>query len=126
MSGLIEFTDVCFLTDDVLKLREFYESVFNIKAEGDEIHSGLVVEGLRIVFDSAELLKENNFFEYISSKSSNNTIIGFNVSDVDFEYKRLKTLGVEMLNEPTTHPWGARSFQFKDLDGNILNFRTFI
>jgi len=40
------------------------------------------------------------------------------------EYKRLLSLGAQMLNEPTTHPWGARSFQIKDPDGNILNFRT--
>ncbi len=51
-------------------------------------------------------------------------IVGFNVPDVDAEYKRLLLLGAEMLNEPTTHPWGARSFQFKDPDGNIVNFRS--
>ena len=52
------------------------------------------------------------------------TIIGFNIGDVDAEYNRLLPLGVEMLNKPTTHPWGARSVQFRDPDGNILNFRT--
>jgi len=31
---------------------------------------------------------------------------------------------LKTLNEPTTHSWGARSFQFRDPDGNILNFRT--
>ncbi len=39
------FTDVCFITDNVPRLREFYESVFGCKGEGDEIHSGLNLVG---------------------------------------------------------------------------------
>lgn len=35
----LQFTDVCFITDDVLRLRTFYEVIFDVKAEGDEIHS---------------------------------------------------------------------------------------
>ena len=126
MSALIKFTDVCFITDDVLRLRKFYEEIFNVTAEGDEIHSGIAVGGFGFSFDSAELLQNDNSFGYVSGESSNNTIVGFNVDDVDAEYQRLKVLdmGDIMLNEPTTHPWGARSFQFKDPDGNILNFRT--
>jgi predicted enzyme related to lactoylglutathione lyase len=61
----------------------------------------------------------------VTAVGANNVIIGFNVEDVDSEYNRISALGAEMLNEPTTHPWGVRSFQFKDPDGNILNFRSF-
>lgn len=59
-----------------------------------------------------------------STGNASNTILSFNVDDLDVEYRRLISLGAEMINEPTTHPWGARSFQFKDPDGNILNFRS--
>jgi uncharacterized glyoxalase superfamily protein PhnB len=69
-------------------------------------------------------LQESSVFHYVSAGGANNVIVGFNVDDVDAEYKRLLPLGVEMLNQPTTHPWAARSFQFKDPDGNILNFRS--
>lgn len=31
-----------FITEDVLRLRTFYETVFGGKAEGDEVHSTLV------------------------------------------------------------------------------------
>lgn len=72
-----------------------------------------------------EPLQENPVFSYVSAGGANNVIVGFNVDDVDTEYNRLLPLDVEMLNQPTTHPWGARSFQFKDPDGNILNFRSF-
>jgi predicted enzyme related to lactoylglutathione lyase len=120
----VQFTDVCFITNDVLRLRAFYEAVFGVKAEGDEIHSGISIDGLTLVFDHVGIAEENQTFRYVKAGGANNVIVGFNVSDVDAEYNRLLPLGAEMLNEPTTHPWGARSFQFCDSDGNILNFRT--
>jgi predicted enzyme related to lactoylglutathione lyase len=120
----IQFTDVCFITNDVLRLRAFYEAVFGIKAEGDEIHSGISLDGLTLVFDHVDIADKNTAFRYVEAGGANNVIVGFNVDDVDAEYRRLLSLGAEMLNEPTTHPWGARSFQFRDPDGNILNFRS--
>lgn len=70
------------------------------------------------------LLEKNLDFYYEFTGNASNTILSFNVDDLDVEYRRLISLGAEMINEPTTHPWGARSFQFKDPDGNILNFRS--
>jgi len=121
----IQFTDVCYITKDVLKLRVFYEAVFGVEAEGDEWHSGLSIPGLTFCFDNASNLQDGLAFRYVEGGGANNVTVGFNVEDVDVEYERLLALGVEMLNQPTTHPWGARSFQFKDPDGNILNFRSF-
>ena len=120
----IQFTDVCFITNDVLRLRAFYEAVFCVQSEGDEVHSGISLNGLTLVFDHVDIAEENPTFRYIKGGGSNNVIVGFNVDDVDAEYKRLLPPGAQMLNEPTTHQWGARSFQFTDPDGNILNFRT--
>lgn len=116
----IQFTDLCFVTKNVLHLRTFYESVFGGRAEGDEWHSTLAIDSLIIVF----MLERNSDFYYEFSDNAGNTILSFHVEDLDAEYGRLKSLGAEMLNEPTTHPWGARSFQFRDPDGNILNFRS--
>jgi predicted enzyme related to lactoylglutathione lyase len=120
----MRFTDICFVTDDVLRLRAFYEAVFNVKAEGDEFHSGIGLGEMALVFDYVNMLPDNPTFRYVAAGGANNVIVGFNVNAVDAEYKRLQSLGAEMLNEPTTHPWGARSFQFRDPDGNILNFRS--
>jgi len=117
----IKFTDVCFITADVLRLRAFYEAVFVGKAEGDEIHSTLGIEGTYFVF----MMEKTPAFYYEMTDGASNMILSFNVDDCDYEYSRLLSLDAEMLNEPTTHPWGARSFQFKDPDGNILNFRSF-
>lgn len=118
----IQFTDVCFITNDVLRLRAFYEAVFSGKAEGDEWHSTFEVGGLHMVF----LMENNSDFYYEYAKDTSNTILSFTVDDCDVEYKRLLELGIALVNVPTTHPWGARSFQFRDPDGNILNFRSFV
>jgi uncharacterized glyoxalase superfamily protein PhnB len=50
----------------------------------------------------------------------------FEVKDVDAEYERIKALNVEFVMLPTTHPWGARSFWFRDPDGNIIDFFTVV
>ena len=116
----IQFTDICFITKDVMRLRSFYENVFGGKAEGDEIHSTLGIEGTYFVF----MMEKTDVFYYEMTDGASNTTLSFNVDDVDAEYQRLQSLGTEMVNEPKTHPWGARSFQFKDPDGNILSFRS--
>jgi uncharacterized glyoxalase superfamily protein PhnB len=62
--------------------------------------------------------------KHITKQNDSNVILSFNIDDVDTEFQRLHSLGVDIINEPKTHPWGARSFQFKDPDGNVMNFRT--
>jgi predicted enzyme related to lactoylglutathione lyase len=120
-----QFTDLCLISADVLKLVDFYEKLFDVAAsEKGEYHSSVNIGGLWLTIDAAQIPDVAPAFSYIDAKASNNTIICFNVDDVDAEYTRVLALGAEMMNEPTTHPWGARSFQFRDLDGNILNFRT--
>jgi uncharacterized glyoxalase superfamily protein PhnB len=91
----------------------------------DGIHSELAAGGVTFCFDHVDIGESSPAFRYVSAGGANNVIVGFNVDDVDAEYERLISLGAEMLNQPTTHPWGARSFQFRDPDGNILNFRNF-
>ena len=66
-----QFTDVCFITNDVLRLREFYEAVFGVKAEGDEWHSTMKIGSLHSDF----------YYEYADGAS--NTILSFNVDDTD-------------------------------------------
>ena len=37
-TGKIQFTDVCFITEDVLRLRAFYKAIFSGMAEGFDEH----------------------------------------------------------------------------------------
>jgi uncharacterized glyoxalase superfamily protein PhnB len=116
----MKFSDICFISPNVMRLCAFYEAVFGGNAEGNEIHATLAAGGLHFTFMAEKT--EAFYYEYTSSVS--NTILSFHVDDADQEYRRLLSLGAEILNEPTTHGWGARSFQCKDPDGNMLNFRS--
>ena len=44
--------------------------------------------------------------------------------DVDAAAARIKAAGGTLLSEPADRPWGARMFQFKDLDGFKLGVST--
>lgn len=45
-------------------------------------------------------------------------------ADVDAAAERIKASGATLLNEPADRPWGARMFQFLDLDGFKLGVST--
>ena len=45
-------------------------------------------------------------------------------ADVDAAAARIKAAGGALLNEPADRPWGARMFQFNDLDGFKLGVST--
>ncbi|WP_343605343.1 VOC family protein [Fluviicola sp.] len=50
--------------------------------------------------------------------------MGFLVENVDDHYEVIKGLTSEIVQEPTTRPWGNRSLLFRDPDGNLINFFT--
>ena len=45
-------------------------------------------------------------------------------ADVDAAAARIKAAGGTLVDEPADRPWGARMFQFKDLDGFKLGVST--
>jgi catechol 2,3-dioxygenase-like lactoylglutathione lyase family enzyme len=51
-------------------------------------------------------------------------IIEFLVDDVDKAHQELAALVDDVVQEPTTMPWGNRSLLFRDPDGNLVNFFT--
>jgi predicted enzyme related to lactoylglutathione lyase len=59
------------------------------------------------------------------SGANRSIIIEFLVTDVDAEYHRLKgNLALDLVQEPTTMPWGNRSLLFRDPDGSLVNLFT--
>ncbi|MDF2942012.1 MAG: hypothetical protein K0S01_870 [Herbinix sp.] len=112
--------EVCLITDDVLALAKFYEKVLRTTSEGNEIHTVIKIEGVSFTIYSRKAAKED--MSLCFNKGETNITLGFHVDDVDAEYVRVKALGVEILTKPTTHPWGSRSMQFKDIDGTVITF----
>lgn len=120
----MQFTDIALLTDDVLRLATFYEEIFGISIQKDYIHTTFSAGGLTIALYARSSAEEDMKFQFSKQDGTGYMTVGFNVDDVDAEYKRLRNLGVDFVSPPTEWPWGAKSMHFRDPDGNIICFRT--
>jgi uncharacterized glyoxalase superfamily protein PhnB len=117
----MKFAGICLITNSVPVLVGFYTKVLGVKAEGNDVHAELDTEGAGISIFSAEGMESMAPCSMQGAGYGSFTLV-FEVQDVDAEYERLKALDVEFVMLPTTHPWGARSFWFRDPDGNIVDF----
>ncbi len=109
--------EVCLFTKNVVGLSNFYKSIFDIdNGSNDNIHQ-FIISGettLSVYNDGKE--RDGN---------AQNICIAFTVDDVDFQYEKLTTLGVKILEPPTIRPWGAKNMSFLDPDDNLIVFRSF-
>jgi catechol 2,3-dioxygenase-like lactoylglutathione lyase family enzyme len=46
--------------------------------------------------------------------------VNFHVQDLDTAYAELQAAGAEIVQEPTTQPWGARDCAVRDPSGNLI------
>jgi predicted enzyme related to lactoylglutathione lyase len=121
----MNFSDICLVTEDVPTMVSFYETVFNVHAEGDSIHSVIKAGGLGIAIYKKAAAETDMGFDFTGA-GTGFLFIGFNVDDADTEYARIKQLNICKTTEPRTWPWGAKSFHFKDPDGNFITFRSLL
>lgn len=109
--------EVCLLTNNVLRLSEFYKTILNTTSDSDdEVHQEILVDGTTLSIYNDGKVKNN---------LNQNICIAFTVDNVDAEYEKLKKLGVNIIEPPITRPWGARNMYFCDPDGNYIYFRSF-
>jgi predicted enzyme related to lactoylglutathione lyase len=118
----MELTGICLITGDVPAMGRFYSKVLGVEADGDDVHLELRTKGAGIAIFSTRGMEE------MAPRSTERmgyggVTIGIRVDDVDAEYERLAGLGgIAFVKAPQTHPWGNRSFWFRDPDGNIVDF----
>jgi catechol 2,3-dioxygenase-like lactoylglutathione lyase family enzyme len=117
----MKLVGVCLITNNVPALADYYSRILGVQAEGDEHHVELKVTGAGLTIFSTQGM-ENMAPHSMEGAGYGSVTIGFEVADVDAEYERLKTLGVEFVKPPASYPWGTRSFWFRDPDRNIVNF----
>jgi uncharacterized glyoxalase superfamily protein PhnB len=98
-------------------------NVLKVDADGNEIHAELKTNGVNISIFSTKGMENMAPFSMQGAGHGGFTL-GFEVDDLESEFQRLKAMGVEFLMYPTTHPWGYRSFWFRDPDSNIIDFFT--
>lgn len=120
----MNFVSVRVITDDVARLVAFYEEVIAVPAAWS------TPEFAELVTPSCTLAVAGTrtvalFGAGSAEPAANRTvIIEFRVADVDAEYRRLTALDCEVVQTPTTMPWGNRSLLLRDPDGNLLNLFT--
>ena len=108
--------EVGLLTNDVIRLSNFYKMLLSTdNGSNDTIHQTIISEETTLTVYNDGTVKNN---------SNQNICLAFTVDDVDFEYTRLVSFGVEVIEKPTTRPWGARNMSFYDPDRNVIYLRS--
>ncbi|MFZ4928011.1 VOC family protein [Chryseobacterium sp. Mn2064] len=120
----MKLTSLRIITQDIKKSVGFYEKAMNATGHWyTEDFAELSTSTITIAIGSTRTMKM--FSEGLTAFSgTKSTIIEFMVKDVDTEYERIKLITSDIIQEPTTMPWGNRSLLFCDPDGNMINFFT--
>ena len=120
----MKLTSLRIISKDIKTAVEFYEQTIGITARWyTEDFAELSTDSITIAIGSTRTMQmfSEGLTDFAGTKS---TIIEFLVKNVDEEYERIKSMASEIIQEPTTMPWGNRSLLFCDPDGNMINFFT--
>ncbi|MCJ7935648.1 MAG: VOC family protein [Chryseobacterium sp.] len=120
----MKLTSLRMITKDIKPIVEFYENAAGLTAQWyTEDFAELSTSTITLAIGSTRTMKL--FGEHLTeSAGGKNTIIEFLVPDVDEAYENIKSITQDIIQEPTTMPWGNRSLLFRDPDGNMVNFFT--
>lgn len=112
------------ITADIRRLVRFFEEATGTTAEwATDDFAEVKSESFTLAIGSTRTL--TFFGEGVAQPGNNkNIIIEFLVENVDDDYERIKDLTSDIVQKPTTMPWGNRSLLFRDPDGNLINFFT--
>jgi len=118
----MHFASVRIITSDAKRLVAFYELVTGITA------TWYTPDFAEVIAPACTLAIANENTTALFGKGSavpgtnRSVILEFRVDDVDGELARLESqLTTEIVQRPTTMPWGNRSLLFRDPDGNLVN-----
>jgi catechol 2,3-dioxygenase-like lactoylglutathione lyase family enzyme len=121
----VKLTGVCIITDDVQRLRTFYEKVLQIESQGEGDFAGFETgSGTLSIFsvEGTERLAPGS----TAGHGYGGCFVEFEVQDVDAACERLQAVGVEWVKPPGSYAWGRRSAWFRDPAGNIVNIHMAI
>ena len=121
----MNFLSIRVITADLKRLVTFYERVTGVTAHWfTEDFAELGLGACVLALASERTMAQ--FAEGAARGADNRSvIIEFLVKDVDADHARLQNgIITEVVQEPTTMPWGNRSLLFRDPDGNLVNLYT--
>ena len=119
------FASIRIVTDDIQTLTGFYETLIGATAFwGGPQFAEIRTSAGRIALAGTATLAVYGGSD-VRPAANNSVIFEFLVADVDAEFARLtRELDLDLVQEPTTMPWGNRSMLLRDLDGNLVNLFT--
>ena len=117
------FNSVCIVSQDVARLRDFYQAVLQQEPQGDTVFAWFTSPRADLALYSLANT-EQMAPGCMTGAGYGGVVLEFGVEDVDAEYERLLQLNVPIVKPPTTQPWGIRSVWFRDPDGNLINFNA--
>lgn len=122
--GKVNLVSVRMITADIKRLVRFFEDATGTTAKwATDDFAELTSGSFTLAIGSTRTLAF--FGEGVAEPAANKSIIiEFLVENVDDDYERIKALNSEVVQKPTTMPWGNRSLLFRDPDGNLINFFT--
>lgn len=114
------------ITENVANLIAFYEQVTGIKAiQYTEDFAELKTATATLAIGSTRTLQFFGGNEVARAAKNQTAIIEFRTHDVDSIYENISSIiKANLVQPPTTMPWGNRSLLFRDPDGNLVNFFT--
>ena len=124
----MQLISVRIITSDVPRLVAFYEHVIGGTAVwGNELFAEVATPLATVAIGSERTVPL--FGAGVAEPGANRSvIIELIVDDVDDEFTRLAPLlaeqGLDVVQPPTTMPWGNRSLLVRDPDGNLVNLFT--
>lgn len=122
----MNFSSVRIITADIKRLIAFYEQVTGMPlTRYTDDFAELRTPQAALAIGSTNTLALFGGNEVAKAAANRSVIIEFSVEDVDSRYQELADfLGDNVVQKPTTMPWGNRSLLFRDPDGNLVNFFT--
>lgn len=120
----INLVSLRIITADIKRSVQFYEKATSVTAKwSTDDFAEIVTSSFTLAIGSTRTLA---FFggEVAQPAANKSIIIEFLVDNVDDEYERINNFISDIVQKPTTMPWGNRSLLFRDPDGNLINFFT--
>ncbi|MEP7119233.1 MAG: VOC family protein [Acidobacteriota bacterium] len=105
----------------------FYRDALGFAVAHSFEHEGKVVAAVVAAGDCRIVLNQDDGKLGWDRSKGQGFYLQINVAgaaDVDAAAARIKAAGGALIDEPADRPWGARMFQFKDLDGFKLGVST--
>jgi catechol 2,3-dioxygenase-like lactoylglutathione lyase family enzyme len=113
------------VTGDVAALAAFYARLLGVDAALNDYYVEVPAGPATVGFSKCRFTEyccgRGEHGDEVRTPLAGETILDFRVDDVDREFERIDSLGVEWVLRPTTQPWGSRAMIFRDPDGNLVN-----